>query len=155
IEKGGNPPAVTPEGVEYELLDGLDRLGLDQVDLFMLHRDNPLVPIGQGVDLLNRHLPAGRMTAFGLSNFRRDRLEAFAAYAKKHNLASYTAVSNQISLAILHDPEIWPGYYTVSSGDEASRRWFEKTQTPLMGWSSQARGFFLPAARPENRSNPE
>jgi len=155
MEKGGNPPHVTPEGVDFELRDGLARLGIDQVDIFTVHRDNPAVPIGEWADMLNRHLRAGRMKIFGLSNFRIDRLEAFSAYAKQNNLASYSIVSNQFSLARLHDENLWPGYHAVTSGDDVSRQWFERTQTPLMCWSSQARGFFLPQATPDNRSNPE
>jgi len=62
-------------------------------------------------------------------------------------------VSNQFSLAEMLAP-LWD-LHLVSSGDPDSRRWFERTQTPLFSWSSQARGFFLPAATPENRSNAE
>ena len=43
-----------------------------------------------------------------------------------------------------------------SASDPASRAWFEKTQTPLLAWSSQARGFFLPGrAGPEKRDDAE
>ncbi|HUW35451.1 MAG TPA: aldo/keto reductase, partial [Planctomycetota bacterium] len=45
--------------------------------------------------------------------------------------------------------------YLVSTSDAQSRAWFEKTQTPLFSWSSQARGFFTERASRENTSNPE
>jgi aryl-alcohol dehydrogenase-like predicted oxidoreductase len=153
IEKGGNPPYVTPQGVEYEFTHGLERLEMDRVDLYVIHRDNEQVPIGEWVDLLNRHLRAGHMSAFGLSNFSIPRLEAFNAYAKQHNLATFSVVSNNFSLAQVKDV-IWPGFHLVSSSVASSRAWFERTRTPLMPWSSQAQGFFARAAR-EKRDDPE
>ena len=44
IEKGGNPPHGTPEGITAELNEGLERLQMDSVDIWLMHRDNPEVP---------------------------------------------------------------------------------------------------------------
>ena len=35
------------------------------------------------------------------------------------------------------------------------RSWLAQTQTPLLAWSSQGRGFFLDSSAPEDRSDPE
>jgi len=153
IEKGANYHNGNPRGLSIELLAGLERLQMDHVDIYMIHRDNEQVPIGEWVDVLNEHLSSGRMSVFGLSNFTILRLQAFAEYAKKNGKQNFSVVSNQFSLAELLAP-IWD-VFLVSSGDRASRQWFIDTQTPLFPWSSQARGFFLPAATPENRSNAE
>jgi aryl-alcohol dehydrogenase-like predicted oxidoreductase len=153
IEKGANHPNDTPEGLTRELLSGLERLQMDWVDLYMIHRDNEQVPIGEWVEALNENLRAGRMKAFGLSNFSLARLEAFAACAREKNLASFCAVSNQLSLARPVAP-IWH-MHLVSSGDPESRAWFERTQTPLLAWSSLARGFLTGRVDPEDHSDPE
>jgi len=124
------------------------------VDLFVIHRDNEQVPIGEWVDLLNEHLNAGRMTLFGLSNFSIPRLEAFRKYAEENGLASFSAVSNHLGLAQVQD-SIWPSCHLVFSSDKASREWFTRTQTPLLPWSSQCRGFFTERASRQNHSDTE
>ena len=144
IEKGANVPNNTPDGLTRELLAGLERLQMDCVDIYMIHRDNEAVPIGEWVEVLNTHLDAGRMTLFGLSNFTTARLQAFHDYARLHDMHSFSCVSNQFSLARLLSP-IWD-MHLVSSSDLASRAWFTETQTPLFCWSSQARGFFTERA---------
>jgi len=153
MEKGANYPNDNPAGLTKELIAGLERLQMDHVDIYAIHRDNPDVPIGEWVDVLNENLRAGRMKVFALSNFTIPRLDAFRDYAARHGLQSFAAVSNQFSLAQMLAP-IWD-CYLVSSSDAQSRAWFEKTQTPLFSWSSQARGFFTERASRDDRSNPE
>ena len=153
IEKGANHPNDTPEGLTRELITGLDRLQMDSADAYMIHRDNESVPIGEWVEVLNENLAAGRMKVFGLSNFTVERLTAFQAYADRHGLRSFAAVSNQFSLARMLAP-LWD-CYLVSSSDDVSRQWFERTQTPLLAWSSQARGFFTARASRQDHSEPE
>ncbi|HUU96247.1 MAG TPA: aldo/keto reductase, partial [Phycisphaerae bacterium] len=153
MEKGANYPNDNPKGLTKELLEGLELLQMDQVDIYAIHRDNPDIPIGEWVDVLNENLGAGRMKVFALSNFTLPRLDAFRDYAVRRGLRGFVAVSNQFSLAQVQAP-IWD-CYLVSSSDAQSRAWFEKTQTPLFSWSSQARGFFTERASRENTSNPE
>ncbi len=153
IEKGANFAKGNPEGLTYELVHGLERLQMDCVDIYMIHRDNEQVPIGEWADVLNENLKAGRMKIFGLSNFSIPRLKAFDEYARSKGLASFSVVSNQLSLARVLAP-LWD-MHLVSSSDCESRKWFEKTQTPMLSWSSQARGFFTDRASRENKSDPE
>lgn len=153
IEKGANTPNDDPDGLTRELFAGLERLQLEHVDIYMVHRDNEAIPIGEWVEVLNMHQAAGRMSIFGLSNFSIPRLRAFQEYAEQHGLNSFSCVSNQFSLARLLAP-IWD-MHLVSSSDAESRRWFFETQTPLLSWSSQARGFFTPRAGRQLRQNEE
>jgi aryl-alcohol dehydrogenase-like predicted oxidoreductase len=49
---------------------------------------------------------------------------------------------------------IWGG--CIAASDAESRAWFTKSQMPLLAWSSQARGFFLPGkASPEKTDDAE
>ncbi len=153
FEKGGNHPNDYPAGLTKELLGGLERLQLDRVDVYLLHRDNERVPIGEWVEVLNEHWRKGRMKLFGLSNFSIARLQAFDEYARKRGLQSFGLVSNQFSLAQVL-ASIWD-FHLVSSSDAASRAWFTRMQTPLVPWSSQARGFFTDRAARTKRDNPE
>lgn len=143
IAKGGGKPCM-PETAVRHLAESLDRLGTDHVDLFMLHRDNADVPAGEFIDALNDAHRAGLTTLIGASNWSTDRFSEANGYAQQHGQSGFAVLSDQFSLARWIDVP-WPGCRTV--GDEASMRWLRETQTPLIAWSSQARGFFSRAVR--------
>ena len=152
LGKGAHTPHCTPEAVGPQLAESLDRLRTDHVDVYMLHRDDPAVPVGEFVDALNEQRAAGRARVFGVSNWSIERVEAANAYAAEHGMAGVSAISNNFSLARMVEP-VWAG--CVSSNDAPWRAWLARTRTPLMPWSSQARGFFTGRAAPEDHSDPE
>jgi len=140
LDKGAHTPDCFPEKITEQLLVSLERLGTDYLDIYMMHRDNPRVPVGEFIDVLNEHARAGRIRAFGGSNWTLERVAAANAYAAENGLRGFSAVSNNFSLARMVKP-VWKGCLQASDGE--SRAWFEKTQMALMPWSSQARGFFV------------
>jgi aryl-alcohol dehydrogenase-like predicted oxidoreductase len=152
LDKGAHTPFCTPEHLTSQLYQSLERLQTDYVDLYMMHRDNPDVPVDEFIDVLNEHVRAGRIRAFGGSNWTIARIEAANAYAQSRGLQGFAAISNNFSLARMIEP-VWAGCLTAS--DAESRAWFTKTQTPLFPWSSQARGFFTGRAHPDDHSDPE
>ena len=152
LDKGGVTPFCDPENVAVQLRISLDRLQMDYVDLYMLHRDNPAIPVSEFIDALNEHKRAGRMRAFGASNWSLARVEEANTYAQSRGLDGFVAVSNNFSLAQMVEAP-WSG--CIASSDANSRAWFTRTQMPLMPWSSQARGFFAGRAHPDDRSDPE
>jgi len=139
LGKGAHTPECSPEGINRQLPESLERLGTDYIDLYILHRDNPEIPVSEFIDVLNEHRSAGRIRAFGGSNWTTKRVQEANEYAKSKSLAGFSAVSNNFSLARMVNPP-WDG--CISSSDAESREWFKKTQMPLMSWSSLARGFF-------------
>jgi aryl-alcohol dehydrogenase-like predicted oxidoreductase len=139
IVKGGHTPYCNPIDVTTQLLESLERLGTDHADVYLLHRDNPMIPAGEFVDVLDEHARAGRIGAFGGSNWTTARVDAANEYAKKNGRRGFAVLSNQFSLARMVDAP-WAG--CLSAGDDDSRAWLEHTQTPLLAWSSQAQGFF-------------
>jgi predicted dehydrogenase/aryl-alcohol dehydrogenase-like predicted oxidoreductase len=151
IGKGARDEAGTPEGLTAQLLETLEKMQLDYLDIYLMHTDNPQVPVGEFVDCLNEHLRAGRIHAFGGSNWSIPRLEAANAYAQAHRLVGFAASSPNLSLGVWNVP-MWPG--CLSASDAASRAWYTRTQMPLFAWSSQASGFFTGRFRPEDRSVP-
>jgi len=152
LDTGAHTPFCTPEAVASQLPESLERLQTDYVDLYLLHRDNPRVPVGEFIDVLNEHRRAGRLRVFGASNWSLARVEEANAYARSRGLAGFGVVSNNFSLARMVEPP-WAG--CLSASDPESRAWFARTQTPLFPWSSQARGFFAGRAHPDDRSDPE
>lgn len=140
IGKGAHTPLCTPEWLSTQLLQSLERLQTDHVDLYFMHRDNLAVPVGEFVDVLHEHVEAGRIKVFGGSNWSLERFAAANRYAKRKGRHRFTALSNNLSLAVMQHP-VWAG--AISAGDQASRRWLKRTQVPVFSWSSQARGYFL------------
>ena len=82
---------VTPFDIASDLHDSLARLRTDYVDLYLLHRDDPSVPVGPIVEALNEHLTAGRIRAFGGSNWSAERIRKANEYAKAHGLVPFSA----------------------------------------------------------------
>ena len=149
LGKGAHTPFCDPENLTKQLMGSLERLQTDYLDVYMMHRDNPAIPAGEFIDVLNEHRRKGRIRLFGGSNWSIARVEAANAYAKRNGLTGFSAVSNNFSLACMVDP-IWPG--CVHSSDSKSRDWFTRTQLALFAWSSQARGFFV-VGDPKNRTD--
>ncbi len=146
VDKGahhsGERQRVTPEDINADVATCLERLGTDYVDLFLLHRDDPDVPVGPIVDVLNEHREAGRVRAFGGSNWTAKRVAEANEYADSKGLTGFAASSPNHSLAIPQD-EPWDNCVSISgAAGAADRAWYEQTQLPVLFWSSLAGGFF-------------
>lgn len=152
IAKGVRNPDDDPETLTQQLYESLDKLQTDYVDLYLMHADNTDVPAGEWVACLNEHLRAGRIRAFGGSNWSIPRIEEANAYAQAHGLVGFAASSPNLALARWNEP-MWPR--CISASDPESLAWYERTQMPLLAWSSQATGFFTGRYRPEDRDRPE
>lgn len=152
LGKGAHTPKCNPRDLTAELMRSLERLQVDYLDLYFMHRDNPAIPVGEFVDVLNEHHKAGRIKAFGGSNWTRERVDAFNADATKRGLRPMTAVSNNLALARWNEP-MWTD--CLSASDPASRAWHQKTQMPNFAWSSQASGFLADVFKPEDAKNPK
>lgn len=141
---------VTPADITADLQESLDRLQTDYVDLYLLHRDDPSVPVGPIVEVLNDHQRAGRMRAFGGSNWSTARLADANAYARARGLAGFAASSPQFSLAEqLSEP--WPNTVSISGPTHAAdRAWYVREAMPVFTWSSLASGFFSGRFRRDN-----
>ncbi len=148
IVKGAHTPLCTPEFLDEQLRESLDRLQTDYADIYLMHRDNLKVPVGEFVDVLNEHHRAGRIKAFGGSNWTLERLQEANAYAEKKGLQKFTCVSNNFSLARMVSP-VWAG--CISAKEPAFTQWLAESGTTLLAWSSQARGFFTERAHPDKR----
>jgi aryl-alcohol dehydrogenase-like predicted oxidoreductase len=139
IAKGACTTAATPELVTSDLLRSLEELQVETADIYMMHRDNPSLPAGDFVEVMNEHLRAGRVRAIGGSNWLPHRIDEANAYAAEHGLVGFAVSSPNFSLAQWNEAT-WADCYTAS--DPATRRWYEEHDLSLFSWSSQASGFF-------------
>ncbi len=146
LTKGGHHNAdrqrVTPFDITSDLYDSLARLRTDQIDLYLLHRDDPSVPVGPIIDVLNEHKEAGRICLFGASNWTHERIAEANAYAEANGLESFAVSSPNFTLAEEAEPP-WANCISLS-GDQGlpARAWYGSQKMPLFLWSSMAQGFF-------------
>jgi aryl-alcohol dehydrogenase-like predicted oxidoreductase len=146
IGKGAHPKGeqkrVTPADIDDDVKISLKEFGFDYIDFYLLHRDDESQPVGPIVETLNKHLKAGRIHAFGGSNWKPERIKAANEYAFAHNLTPFVASSPNFSLAE-QVKEPWPGCVTISGPqNDSARAWYQAEHMPLFTWSSLAGGFF-------------
>jgi len=152
LGKGAHSPLCEPKHILWQLEETLNRLQTDYVDLYLMHRDNPSVPVEEFVDVLNKLLADGKIKSFGGSNWSIERTQQANTYAQSKGLRGFSALSNNFSLARMVDP-VWAG--CVSASDPESKAWLSETGTALFAWSSQARGFFTDRAGEDKHSDAE
>ncbi|MCY3835343.1 MAG: aldo/keto reductase, partial [Anaerolineaceae bacterium] len=131
---------VTPADITADLSDSLARFQTEQLDLYLLHRDDPRQPVGPIVECLHEHAEAGRIGAYGGSNWTTARLQEANDYAAANGLRPFVAGSPNFSLAEQF-AEPWPGCVSLS-GDGRARdlAWYRDSGVALFAWSSLAGG---------------
>ncbi|MEM8856693.1 MAG: aldo/keto reductase [Chloroflexota bacterium] len=154
LGKGGHPMdgrnRVTPEDISADIADSLERMQIDTIDLYILHRDDTTKPVGPIMECLNQHLQAGTIKSIGGSNWSTERLAEANKYATSHSLIPMQASSPNFSLAEQAKPP-WDGCITISGPEYAADRdWYSQQQMPLFTWSSLAGGFFSGRFAPDN-----
>lgn len=145
--KGGHPPMSAMESprlraadIAFDLGQSLERLGLPSVDLYWVHRDDPTIPAGEVIDALEEHRRAGRIRAYGASNWTTDRLDAAAAHARSRGIPGFCADQPGWSLAERRT-DVPPVPGCLYAGPELLA-WHNRTRLPTMAYTSQARGWF-------------
>ncbi len=148
--KGGHPPAgpayskdpdfLSPESIDLDLSESLERLKLDTIDLYYLHRDDGMTPVSEIVDTLNAEVDAGRIRTFGASNWSVARMREAGEYAARTDKQGFSASQPQWSLA---EPT-WmmgkdPSNYYVLTDDLA---WYQASGVPVVPYSATATGYF-------------
>ena len=132
---------VTPYDIKSDLMDSLARLRVDCIDLYLLHRDDPAVPVGPIVETLNEMAAAGKIRCFGGSNWSHQRLQEANEYAAAHQMQPFSVSSPFYSLVDQYgDP--WKGGVKLSGPENAqARQWYRENQMPVLCYSSMGHGF--------------
>jgi len=134
---------VRPEVIRDEISVSLDALGTDYIDLWFLHRDDPLYPVEPLVDTLNAEVRAGRIRAFGVSNWTTKRIEKANTYAERSGQAGFVANQVRWSLASAA-AKPFPDRSLVAM-DEAMLAWHRDSGAIAMPYASLAGGYFTKA----------
>ena len=113
---------------EY-ILEAVDRslahFGTDYLDLFLVHRPDPLVDVDELAEALDRVVAAGKVLYIGVSNHTPDQFEALQSRLHR------PLVTNQIQMSVLYTDPLFDG-----SLDHARlRRYSPMIWSPLAGRS--------------------
>jgi aryl-alcohol dehydrogenase-like predicted oxidoreductase/predicted dehydrogenase len=139
LGKGAHTPHCEPQFIKQQLEESLDRLKLESLDIYCLHRDNLDVPVEEFIDALNEILAEGLISVAGASNWTLERFSNANNYADRNKKIGFKVLSNNFSLANMNEP-VWPG--CINCNEQYLNYLFEN-DIYLFPWSSQARGFFL------------
>jgi 1-deoxyxylulose-5-phosphate synthase len=132
------PRLVRPDYIRTAILRSLERLQTDVIDVYLLHRDDPSVPVGELVDVLNEATAAGRIRAFGGSNWSTSRLAEANRDAAARGLRGFVVSSPHLGLATPR--EAWWGDCTYATKEDLL--WYAAEQMVVLAWSPRCRGFF-------------
>ncbi len=154
--KGCHPPYCRPELVSSELDKACRLLGVDRIDVFILHRDDPSLPVAAFADALLEQVAAERIGGFGVSNWTVPRLRELQKHLEEVGEDGLIAFSNHFSLAEMV-AEPWPGCLAI---DKEELDALADADLLILAWSSLATGFFAgrdPASwdSPDNRARRE
>lgn len=160
ITKGGHPSLLTfrsrmrSRAVEHDLEQSLRALRTDRVDLWLLHRDDPQVPVSAIMEMLHSLREGGKIGAVGVSNWSHERVQEANRFAREQGIPGLAVSSPQFSLAEWRRAP-FPGCVSVSGprGREA-RSWYRAAGIPLLAWSSLAAGYFAPPRPGKPRRSP-
>ena len=142
IDDSEKTPRVNRKEIREDLEDSLTALGLDTIDFYWLHRDDPSMPVEEIVDIMEEFCREGLIRYYGFSNYKTERAARAKEYAAGKGLTGPAAVSNQWSMASVNPGHnLNPDPTLVLFGEE-EYRWHEETGVPSIPFSSSALGFF-------------
>ncbi len=145
--KGGHPALdrmhehrLRPDAIAQDLNESLERLQCPQVGIYFLHRDAEEVPVGELLTALEDQRRAGKIVAYGASNWRVARLAEAAAWATQNHIRGFAVDQPGWSLAERSpDAPDMPG---MCFGNAELLAWHCHSGMGTVAYSSQANGWF-------------
>ena len=92
-----NEGKLSPEAIHRELTSSLKRLGLDYVDLLVLHRFDYDTPVEDTLAALNEEVQAGRIRCYGASAMFGYQFAQYCYTAKEKGYQPFTTLQNHYS----------------------------------------------------------
>lgn len=139
-------PRVNADALCRDVEESRASLGMDKLDIMLLHRDNEDVDIRAIVDFCVPLVDGGKVTRFGFSNFCADRVKTAIGYLGTDWERYFAGVSNEQSLAMDGAENYRPGSGMVAT-DTALLEVQKQYRFPLFPFSSIAHGFFTKLQR--------
>lgn len=140
IRAGDYRNRVTPDDIRSDLAESLDHLGVDAIDLYWLHMDNPEVPVGPIMDALIEAKAEGKIRWFGASNWTAARVLEANAYAKSKGSEGFVAVEPFWGLAKPNEGNAMQQGYQLYFEDHGTA--LKDSGLAIIPYCAQSRGYF-------------
>jgi aryl-alcohol dehydrogenase-like predicted oxidoreductase len=89
---------LEPWRIEKAAEASLKRLGVETIDLYYAHQDDPDTPMEEVLGAFDRLVRAGKVRALGASNFSAERLRRALSCAAEMGVSRYEVLQNQFHL---------------------------------------------------------
>lgn len=156
LSKGGHPDIrfhgtvpeiharrITRADIRSDLETTLLKLGVDELDIYLLHRDDLSVPAGEIAEWMDELVREGKVRAIGGSNWSHQRIAEQREYAAAHGLTPFTVSSPHFSLAILGSDLYGDNCVTLTGKENAlARQWYRENPVAVISYASLSQGFF-------------
>ena len=130
----------TPKDIKDDITSSLTNLGVDKIDLYLLHRDNTSLPVDALLETLEEAKLQGKIAHYGFSNWSYERIKEAESYAAKNKISGF--VCNQIkwSLADTNTDQISDKNMLPMGKD--FYKWHKETGINVTAYNSTARAWF-------------
>jgi aryl-alcohol dehydrogenase (NADP+) len=98
MRKGPNGRGLSRKAILSEIDNSLRRLGTDYVDLYQIHRFDPVTPIEETLEALNDVVRAGKARYVGASSMAAWQFLKMLMTSDKHGWARFVSMQNQLNL---------------------------------------------------------
>jgi len=95
---GMMPGGLQPDRIRDAVKGSLDRLGVDTIDLYFAHKDDPDVPLDEVLGAFAELMDAGTVRAIGASNYSADRLAEALRVSDEKRLPRFTVMQPELNL---------------------------------------------------------
>ena len=102
----GADHGLRPERIHRQLESSLGRLGVERVDMYLTHEQDPDTPIEDTLGALDELVGGGKVRAVGASNVDPAGLDEALEASKRRGIARYEWVQNAYSLLERDDAEV-------------------------------------------------
>ena len=145
ITKGAHYRLATPEAsrvsadcIREDLEQSLRALGVDCIDVYFLHRDNPAKPVEEIMPALDEAVRAGKIRAIGASNWTAARIREANRFARENGMAEFTV--SEIRWSLAHVTLAYNEFPSLPLMDEHEYAAYQELGIPVLAWNSQASG---------------
>lgn len=131
---------LSPEEIASDLHESLRAADVDYADFYLLHRDNPRIPVSEIMPALDRLVREGKTRAVGCSNWTIGRIIEANEFARQNGLHPLSVC--QIHFSLAQTTAAQTRDITHVPMNDVEFGWYRESGFPIMGYGVQGRGYF-------------